>query len=322
VAELKRRQAGVTMAPGRGPARPKGETTGQWLTWWAEVYMPGKVAGSTLKQYRQVVKDWVAPYVGDVELAKLAPADIVDMMRALEAKGLSANTQGKARKTLAHALKVGQRFDKVTRNVAMLTDPPKDAGAKVDDTLTPAEVGAVLAAADDRLGALAVVVLSVGLRQGEAIGLRWDDVDLGPGTLAVHGTKTRSSERRVALPPFAVAALKAHHRRQLAERMAAKYWDDDGLVFTSTIGTGLDRWQVMRWWHDLLDRAGVERRRFHATRHTAATSMLNAGVPLEVVSKTLGHAGLAITADVYAKVRPELQRTAADAMERLYGGAK
>jgi len=76
---------------------------------------------------------------------------------------------------------------------------------------------------------------------------------------------------------------------------------------------------VLRWWHDLTMRAGVGRRRFHASRHTAATLMLNAGVPLEVVSETLGHAGLAITKDVYAKVRPQLQQQAADVMQTLLG---
>jgi integrase len=76
---------------------------------------------------------------------------------------------------------------------------------------------------------------------------------------------------------------------------------------------------VLRWWHDLTIAAGVGRRRFHASRHTAATLMLNNGVPLEVVSATLGHAGLAITADIYAKVRADLQRTAADVMQRVLG---
>jgi integrase len=175
------------------------------------------------------------------------------------------------------------------------------------------------AARDDRLEALAVLVLSVGLRQGEALRLRWDDIDLRAATLAIRQAKTEAGIRTIPLPRFVVSALKTDRTRQREERMASRAWIDPELVFTTTVGTQLDRRNVLRWWHDLTVRAGVGRRRFHATRHTAATLMLNNGVPLEVVSKILGHAGLAITADVYAKVRPELQRTAADAMEPVLG---
>jgi integrase len=172
----------------------------------------------------------------------------------------------------------------------------------------------------DRLEALAVLVLALGVRQGEALELRWSDIDLDKGVMDIHGTKTAASDRQVALPPFAVDSLSRHQARQRKERMAAKYWGDPDLVFTTSIGTEIHRRNVLRWWHDLTEnRAGVGRRRFHASRHTAATLMLNAGVPLEVVSATLGHAGYAITTDVYAKVRPELQRTAADAMQGVLG---
>ena len=157
------------------------------------------------------------------------------------------------------------------------------------------------------------------MRQGEALDLRWPDVDLDHQRVTVHGTKSEASDRVVALPAFAVEAFRRQRVHQREERVAAKIWADPTLVFASSVGTRLDRWRVRDWWNNLCDRAGVTRRRFHASRHTAATLMLNNGVPLEVVSKTLGHAGLAITADVYAKVRPELQRKAADAMEELFG---
>ncbi len=96
---------------------------------------------------------------------------------------------------------------------------------------------------------------------------------------------------------------------------------DPQLVFATPIGTRYHGKNAWDWWNRLTVRAGVGRRRFHATRHTAATLMLNAGVRLEVVSETLGHSGFAITKDIYAKVRPELQRTAADAMEQLLAQA-
>lgn len=300
------------------PVAPAG-TTGEWLQTWLDDILPGKVAASTEAQYRQAVKDWVSPYVGRVPLTKLGPEHVLRMMRDLEAKGLSPTTVGMARKVLRRALREAERFGKVSRNVAGLVDPPREAGApKLDDTMTAEEAARVLdAARGDRLEGLAALVLAVGVRLGEAMGLRWSDLDLDGARVIVHGTKSEASDRVVALPTFVVQAFRRQRKLQIEERLASDVWADPDLVFASTVGTGLDRWRVRDWWNGLCDRAGVSRRRFHSSRHTAATLMLNKGVPLAVVSKTLGHAGLAITADVYAKVRPELQRTAADAMDEL-----
>src|SRR5690606_5547181 len=107
-------------------------------------------------------------------------------------------------------------------------------------------------------------------------------------------------------------------RRQAAERLASPIWHDSGHVFCNEIGGPLDPRNVSRWWNHLTEAAGIGRRRFHASRHTAATLMLAQGVPLEVVSAVLGHAGLSITADVYAQVGEDAKR---DALRRLAGTA-
>ena len=297
-------------------------TVEAWLAWWADNLVASHVKPSTETVYRQVVRDWIVPHIGKVQLAKLRPEHVVAMMRALEDRGLSAGSIKKARMVLRRSLTHAERFGRVSRNVVALTDAPATA-AKLDDTLDAADAARVLAAASgDRLEALAVLVLAVGLRQGEALDLRWSDVDLDTGVLRVVKAKTAAGVRQVALPAFVVTCLRDHRQKQRAERMAAPVWGDPDLVFTTTIGTRIHRRNALRWWHQLTTRAKVGRRRFHASRHTAATLMLNNGVPLEVVSATLGHAGLAITADVYAKVRPELQRTAATAMENVLGGAR
>jgi integrase len=317
------RRAGKLKAepPKPKPVRSIGDTTGDWLRFWVDDILPGTVAASTERQYRETVRDWITPHVGKIPLDELRPEHVVAMMRALDARGLSATTQKKARTILRRALTIAERFGRVTRNVAALTDPPKGAGeSKIDDALDADQAARVLAeASGDRLEALAVLVLALGVRQGEALDLRWPDIDLRKGTLLVHCTKSTASDRRIALPDFVVAALRDHQKAQKVERLAAPVWGDPDLVFTTSIGTRIHRRNILRWWHALTVRAGVGRRRFHASRHTAATLMLNNGVPLEVVSATLGHAGLAITADVYAKVRPELQRTAADAMQNVLG---
>jgi integrase len=301
-------------------APPVNMTTGQWLLFWADNILPGTVKESTLGQYRQVVHDWVAPYVGHVPLAGLRPEDVDAMVRSLARKGRAVNTQRLARTILRRSLTIAERYGHVARNVAALTDPPKGAAYHVDP-LTADEAAAVLAAAGgDRLEALAAMVLNLGLRQGEALDLQWANIDFDAAEIAVQGTKTDASARVVPMPGSVAEALRRHRAAQRLERAAARYWQDPGLVFASPIGTRITKRGITGWWHNLTERAGVGRRRFHSSRHTAATLMLNAGVPLEVVSRILGHASYAITSDVYAKPGSAMLRQAADAMERVLGG--
>lgn len=174
----------------------------------------------------------------------------------------------------------------------------------------------------------------VDLRQGELLALRWPDVDLEGFELHVRGTlrrasnggglvvdspKTSASARTVPLGYLGCdAALTARRRLQAAERLAAgPAWQDTGHVFMTPIGTPVDPRNALRWWHDLTTAAGVGRRRMHASRHTAATALLEAGVPLEVVSAVLGHASLAITADVYARVTGDAKRRALAQLEAV-----
>lgn len=298
-------------------------TTAEYLAHWLDNVLPGTVKESTEASYRWMIGKNVVPHIGNIPLAKLTPMHVQAMMRTLDKQGLSPRTRQYARAILRRALGRAEKDELVRRNAAALVDPPKGAGTKLDDALDADEARAVLdAAKGERLEALAVLVLAVGLRQGEALDLHWDDVDLDAATVTVRKAKTQAGQRTVALPGFVVTALRAHRVRQLEERLAAPVWQDPGVVFASTVGSRLDARNALRWWHEVTIRAGIGPRRFHASRHTAATLMLNAGVPLEVVSTTLGHAGYAITADVYAKVRPQLQRTAADAMEGLLGNSR
>ena len=320
MAKMRRLQAGGQSRAVVVP--PATMTTGEWLEFWADNVLPGTVKDSTLRQYRQVVKDWVLPYVGKVGLVELRPEHVDKMVRDLADAGRAVNTQRLARTVLRRSLTIAERYGHVPRNVAALTDPPKGQAYHVDP-LTPVEAGAVLHAAEgDRLEGLAAVVLNLGLRQAEALDLRWDDVNFGVAELTVRGTKSEASDRRVPMPPSVVEALRRHRANQAADRLASSYWQDPDLVFTTKIGTRIDKRGITRWWHELTIRAGVGRRRFHASRHTAATLMLNAGVPLEVVSRILGHASYAITSDVYAKPGAAMLRGAADAMERVLGVSK
>jgi len=197
-------------------------TTGDWLNWWAAEILPRSVEPTTLASYRWILGAYVIPNVGHVPLTKLAPEHVEAMMRKLEGRGLSPRTIAYSRAILRRGLAIAMKRGKVALNVAALVDAPPKAASRLDDALDAAGASAVLlAAAGDRLEALAVLVLAVGLRQGEALSLRWEDVDLESGSVTVTKSKTDAGERTIALPAFVVSALRAHQARQKVERMAA-----------------------------------------------------------------------------------------------------
>jgi integrase len=310
----------------QGVTPERTQSVGEFLEWWLATVLPDTVKPSTVDAYADIVRLYIAPHVGRVTLAKLTPQHVKSMLRAMETDGLSPRTRQYARAVLRRSLRWAEQHGLVPRNVAALVDGPRKTGTKLDDTLDAGGAAAVIdAAAGHRLGALAVVVLRLGLRKGEALALRWDDIDVDAGTLTVRGTlkrrnggglyvdttKSDAGPRELPLVAGTAEALREHRRRQGAERLAiGPLWTDTGHVFTTATGTPLDPRNVNRWWSALCERAGVGHRRFHAARHTAATLLLEQGVPLEVVSAVLGHAGLAITADVYAKVGMDAKRRA------------
>jgi integrase len=189
----------------------------------------------------------------------------------------------------------------------------------------------LIACKGDRLEALFTVALAIGLRQGEALGLRWEDVDWESGVLHVRRSlqrvnrklvldelKTKNSRRDLPLIDRLAISLRAHRSRQLEEKLAAgKDWQENGLVFTTTIGTPLDARNVVRKYHDTLTRGGIPLRRFHDLRHGCATLLLAQGVPLKTVSDILGHSQISITADIYAHVIPEMRREALGVMDSI-----
>jgi integrase len=304
----------------------------EWLTWWVSDVLPsGSVRASTVENYEYVLRRYALPSLARVPLARLSPQHVHSMLQSMADQGLSPRTRQLTRAVLRRALRDAERWGLVARNAAALVEAPGKS-SPVLDALSLEEARLLLAAADgDRFEALYVLALVCGLRRGEVLALTWDDVDLAQQTVRVRGTlqrrsqaglvveepKTARSRRTVSLPSLAADSLRRHKRAQAELRLAAgPEWIDRRFVFTTAVGTPLDPRNVTRLFHSLCNRAGLGPRRFHALRHSAATLMLSEGVPLEVISETLGHAGYAITADVYAQVVPKLQKQAAAAMDR------
>ena len=236
------------------------------------------------------------------------------------------------------------------RNLAALAKPPRTPRSEVK-ALSPVEANKLLATArSDRLRAVWVIALSLGLRRSELLGLSWSGIDLERRTLRVargvqrvdghlvlDELKSATSHRTLPLPHVVVEALEEHQTRQASERLVAgRAWQDYGLVFCTEIGTPLDPRNLNRSFRSLLIRAGVgvepmqtadgrptwaTRVRLHDLRHSCASFLLSQGASPRVVMEVLGHSGIAVTMNTYAHVLPTLLGDAMAGMDDLLGGA-
>ncbi len=237
---------------------------------------------------------------------------------------------------LKSALEHAVREEEIPRNAArnVRTGTPRP---RRSEPLTTDEARRLLTTTRGHwLHALFELALHTGLRKGELLGLRWEDLDLAAGTAAIRRTlqrisagglttlptKTRASERRIALPARCVQSLKRHHGQQQIEREAAgTAWQDSGHVFTTAQGALIDPTNLTRAFTTLLRYAGLRRIRFHDLRHSTAALLLEQGVELVVIKELLGHAHIGVTATVYAHVRLRLQRQAINALSTSLDGS-
>lgn len=338
-ADVRRRLGELTSALDKGMAPVRTDTLAAFLTGWIEREKQ-RIRPATWRGRELHVRGYLVPMLGSIALERLTPAHVERMTADLIATGRSPRTASHARVTLRRALADATRDGLVHRNVAALARPPRVVRRTIEpgrDYLEAADLRRLLAVATEyRIGALVTVAATTGLRQGELIGLSWDDIDWQAGTLTVRRTmarawgmgfalsapKTGRSRRSVNLAAVTVEALRREQREQAAAREAvgSAWQNTDRLVFTDAVGRPLYATAVHRAFHELLRAAGLPRVPFHGLRHSAATALLSAGVPLRVVSDLLGHSGIAITADYYAHVERDLRREAAEAMDRALGG--
>lgn len=299
----------------------------QWLT---EVVKPN-VRPWTYKGYEVHVRLHLKPTIGKVQLDKLTPLHVQQLLNSKIARGLSPKTVRYIRGTLRTALNQAVHWGLISRNAASLVASPRVEHYEIQP-LTPVEARTFLAAIKgDRLEALYSVALTMGLRQGEALGLEWKDVDLELGYLRINKqlqrhdgefqlvpTKTSTSRRTLAMPASIVQSLRDHRLRQADERRAiGAPPNGPDLVFTTERGRPIDGSVVSHHFHDVLESAGLPQRRFHDLRHSCATLLLVQGVSPRVVMDVLGHSQIALTMNTYSHVIPELKRDAATRMEDL-----
>lgn len=301
-------------------------TVGDVLDDWLAGGLSGR-SGRTVELYRDTVKP-LRERLGEVKLRELTAGDVQETLDTL-AERLSTRSLQIVRNCLERAIRHAEIRDLVGRNVAALVSAPRGRPGRPSKSLTLEQAQALLSAArESRLYAYVVVSVTTGLRTEELRALRWDEVDLDAGTVAVYravrasgDTKTQKSRRVLLLPHLAAEALREHRKRQAADRLAAGgLWQDHGLVFVSAVGTPLDRHNVRREFRKISEAAGlgddwVPRE----MRHTFVSLLSSSGMPLEDIADLVGHKGTATTETVYRKVIvPELRR-GAEVMDRLFG---
>jgi integrase len=308
-------------------------TVGDYLDRWMKD-VEGTVRESTHQRYGYAVGPHLKPALGKIKLKDLGPAQVRWFYRDRLDSGLAPASVHKLHVVLHKALKAAVADGLIPRNVTAGIKLPKLSREEIDPLSREESRCLLEAARGERLEALYVLALHTGMRQGEILALKWDNVDLEAGTLRVRRTltktgkvyaigepKTRNSRRVIRLTAAAVGALRTHLSRQLEEmeRMGSLY-QPGGLVFATEAGTIINPSNLRnRSLKPLLKAAGLRPVRFHDLRHTCATLLLSKNVNPKIVSEMLGHASVSITLDVYSHLMPDMQEKAAKALGEALG---
>lgn len=306
--------------------------TGRFLLDWLINEHQSHIAHTTYKRYYSLAINHILPAIGDLEIQKLLPSDIHSLLTSMREKGQSPRSQQQARALLSIALNAAVDKDYIAINPVHKVRNPINKTKEVQP-LSEAEVKRLLDTyRGTYVGARLHIALLCGLRQGEALGLRWEDIDFESCTLSVRnqiqtvngkrvflGLKTDRSRRVIALSQGTVEALKA--QKELLEASQLTYstvWQDHDLVFPEVDGTPKSSTIDYQEWKRALRLCGIKHHKLHDARHTAATLMYSQGVGIEVISRALGHSSSAITSKLYVHSAIEPLRGAAELMDSMF----
>ena len=311
------------------------QTVKQLLEYWLEKVHKFHIRVSTYEEYAALMRKHIVPVIGHLRLQKLTVQHIHSLYAQKLEEGLSSARVRGIHAVLHSALKYAVRTNLVARNVSDMVGLPSIQKHEMQP-LEPGQAQALLEKVSEHgLGALLTVALATGMRQGELLALRWQDVDWKLGELQIRRSvryrgrrgfleskpKTESGVRRVTLPSFVVEVLKRHRVSQLEVRLqAGASWIERDLVFCRPDGDFMKAPTLRYQFFRLLEKVGLPRMRFHDLRHTAATLLLSMGVEMRVIQDILGHSNIATTANVYAHVLPAMQQEAMGKMDSLLRG--
>jgi integrase len=309
---------------------------------WTEHKDRDGVKPNTVQSYRDTTKRYITPHIGKVLLEKLRPLDVEHMLTMMRKENKSASMCAYTLRVLKMALRQGVRWQMLPRNAAEAIRPPK-VERKELQVWNPGQVATFLDATQaHRMHATFYLALMTGMRRGELLGLKWEDIDFERSRLTVRNNlveiqgegvpgkkrkgiatvssrkaslstpKTKNSRRTIALSAGTLSKLKEHQTRQSVEQTAAaEAWQGEGFVFANELGGPTNPDALSSWYQKLVKESGVVRIRFHDMRHTAASLMILRGVPPKTVSERLGHADVAFTLRTYTHLYDEQREEAA-----------
>ncbi len=320
----------------------KGETVGKFMERWLEDVVKPSKTHRTYATHRQQVRSHIVPAIGRIKLEALRKPHVdrlyADLLRAKpEGSGLAPSSVRRVHAVLHAALEEAVRGDLIPRNPAAHANKPKVRREEIEPLDVEQARTFLVAARGDKFEALYTLCLMAGLRQGEALGLKWSDISLDAGTLRVNrqlqrvrrdGEKSgrlefsepkNASRRIVGLPQKAVRALKEHRKLQLEEKLrAGGTWQENGLVFTTGEGKPLDAQNVVnRSFKPLLKRAGLPSVRFHDLRHSCLSLLAQRGEPIRDLQALAGHATAAFTLQRYTHHYGSSAKRTADTMSEI-----
>jgi integrase len=330
-------------AKDKGAYVPKSrQTIREYVEEWLAAIKP-TVRESTHYSYGRNLRLHVVPQIGSAQLASVDAGTLNQLYAALLAGGrkdhkgggLSPRTVRYIHTIVHRALKDAVRWGRLARNPADAADPPKagEASRPESITWTPDQLRAFLEGTRSSRHRTAYLLLATsGMRRGEALGLRWRDLDLDGGRASIRQTviavkhtamlgtpKTAKGRRTITLDKGTVAALREHRKQQAAERLLiGPGWTDTDLVFCHVDGTMLHPERFTRGFSEAVRRLGLPPIRLHDLRHGWATLALQAGVHPKVVQERLGHANIGITLDTYSHVVAGLHENAAEDVAALF----
>jgi integrase len=299
----------------------------------------GTVRPTTFASYATHVEGHIVPALGSLQLARLS-AQAINAFYAkllengrLQGKGsLSPATVRRVHATLHRACRDAVRWQRLAVNPVDAADPPRGQSKQRELPAWNAEqlAGFLAFVKDDRLFALWRLLSMTGARRGEALGLRWEDLDVEAATITIRRAlvpmgaevlisdpKTPRGRRTIALDPATLVVLKAHAARQADEQSASDAWSESGYIFTTEDGEPLDPHRISKAFERHLREAALPRIPLHGLRHTYATLALSSGVNPRIVSGRLGHSTVALTLDIYSHVLPQADAEAAQKIATL-----
>ena len=286
----------------------------------------------TWGQYSQVVRQHILPELGKTKLKDLRPDQIQSFYNRKMEAGTSPSTVRIIHAVLHKALGDALRWGLIPRNPVSVVLKPKVPRTEMKVLSADQVRQFLISVRGDRNEALYHVAVSTGLRQGEILGLMWSDLDWETGRLQIQRQvqrapaeglklvepKSAAGRRLIVLGPSTLKKLLEHSKRQRAESACkGKQWQEQDLIFPSTIGTPMEQRRLHINFKKLLRVAGLPEIRFHDLRHTAATLMLQQGIHPKVVQERLGHSQISVTLDTYSHVLPAMQEEAAIKIDEL-----